>query len=143
MAPAAQQDHVGIRTFEDFPVLDTTGCAKILRGADQAGHKMVVNMQSHPHQIVSINLVAFIKQFWTFGSAILRKTNASRRLWKTSRRKRCGALRKAWNPMYKERQYSEYSILKACHRPAPDDILLSKKNHIGQTIFIHSFLEAF
>ena len=50
-------------TLEDFPVLDTTGCARILRGADQAGHEMEVDMQSHSHQIVSINLVAFIKRF--------------------------------------------------------------------------------
>ena len=44
-------------------MLETDGCAWILRGADQAGHKMEVDMQSHPHQIVSINLVAFIKRF--------------------------------------------------------------------------------
>ena len=42
-------------------MLDTTGCARILRGADQAGHIMEVDMQRHPHQIVSINFVAFIK----------------------------------------------------------------------------------
>ena len=37
---SAQQGHFAIRTFEDFPVLDTTGGARIFRGADQAGHKM-------------------------------------------------------------------------------------------------------
>ena len=31
-------------------------------GADLEGHKMEVNMQSHPHQIVSMNLVASIKR---------------------------------------------------------------------------------
>ena len=80
-------------------MLDTTGGARILRGADQAGHcpghKMEVDVQSHRNQIVSINLVAFIKRFLgvLFG-------NASRRLWKTSRRKRCGALMKAYIPCY-------------------------------------------
>ena len=52
-----------LSAFNDIPMLDTTSGAQILRGADQAGHKMEVDMQSHPHQIVSINLVAFIKQF--------------------------------------------------------------------------------
>ena len=40
-------------------------------------------MQSHPHQIVSISFVASSSSFWTFGSAILRKTNALRRLCHT------------------------------------------------------------
>ena len=31
---SAQQGHVGIVTFEDFPVLDTIGGARILNGAD-------------------------------------------------------------------------------------------------------------
>ena len=56
-----------------------TGCAWIFRGADQAGHKMEVDMQSHPHQIVSINLVAFIKRFLDVRFRNLSKTNASRR----------------------------------------------------------------
>ena len=44
-------------------MLDTTGGDRILRGADHAHHKMEVDMQSHPHQTVSIYLVAFIKRF--------------------------------------------------------------------------------
>ena len=78
-----------LSTFDDIPVLDTTSGAQILRGADQAGHKMEVDMQSHPHQIFCINLVAFIKRFldvWFCNSMILRNMNALRRLWKTSRR---------------------------------------------------------
>ena len=45
-----------------FPCL-TPLTVLVLRGADQAGHKMEADMQSHPHhdQIVSINLIAFIK----------------------------------------------------------------------------------
>ena len=52
-----------LSTFDDFAVLDTTSCAQIFRGADQAGHNLEVDMQSHPHQIVINNLVAFIKRF--------------------------------------------------------------------------------
>ena len=52
-----------LSTFDDIAVLDTTSGAQILRGADQAGHKLEVDMRSHPHQIVIINLVAFIKRF--------------------------------------------------------------------------------
>ena len=33
---STQQGHVGTRNFEDFAVLDTTGCARILRGADHS-----------------------------------------------------------------------------------------------------------
>ena len=62
----AQHGRVEIRTLEEFFVLDTTGGARILRGADQAGHKIEVDMQSHPHQIVSFNLVAFIRRFLDF-----------------------------------------------------------------------------
>ena len=36
----AQQGHVRIRTLEDYPVLDITSGARILRGE--------VDMQSHP-----------------------------------------------------------------------------------------------
>ena len=118
-------------------MLDITGGTRILRGADQAGHKMEVDLQSHPHQIVSINLVVFIKQFGTFGSATLRKMNTSRRLWKTPRMKIYGVLRIAWTQMYKERAHSEYPFFQAYHWPAPDNILLSKKNHIEQTVYIH------
>ena len=32
----------------------------ILRGADQAGHYMEVNIQHHHHQIVNIKFVTFI-----------------------------------------------------------------------------------
>ena len=73
-----------LSTFEDIPVLDTTSGAQILRGADQAGHKSVgQHAESSPILLLSSS------GFWTFGSAILRNTDALRRLWKTSRRKRC------------------------------------------------------
>ena len=46
-------------------VLETTKGALILRGPDQAGSKMEVEMQSHPIRLslFRINLVAFIKLF--------------------------------------------------------------------------------
>ena len=73
-------------------MLDTTGCARILRGADQAGHKMGVDMQSHPHQIVTIYLVAFIKpeQFSDVWFGIFEEDKCSKEVVETSRRKRYG-----------------------------------------------------
>ena len=60
-----------LSTFNYIPVLDTTSCAQIHKGADQAGHKMEVDTQSHPHQIVSTNLVAFIKWFLDVSRLVL------------------------------------------------------------------------
>ena len=42
----AQQGHVRIRTLEDFFVLDTTSCARILRGE--------VDMQTHCRVLISL-----------------------------------------------------------------------------------------
>ena len=68
----AQPGHLGIPTFADFAVLDTIGCARILRGAEQLGHKMEIEMQSYPHQIISIKYshcfhqAVFGRSVWQF-----------------------------------------------------------------------------
>ena len=107
----------------------TTGCARLSDMQTKQAKKLRSTCRViHSRSSVSISLLSS-SGFWTFGSAILRKTNASRRMWKTSRRKRYGALRIARTPMYKERLHSEYSIFKAYDdRQAPDNILLSMKN---------------
>ena len=102
---------------------------------------MEVDMLSHPRQIVSNNLVAFIKRI---GLAILRKMNASRRLWKTSRRKRYGALRIAWTKpeMYKARILSIlFSKLTICQPQTifffRRKIILNKEFTSSKDINIH------
>ena len=57
---APSKGHVGVQTFEDFPVLDraTTASARILRGADQEAINWRLTCR-----VIHINLVAFIKWF--------------------------------------------------------------------------------
>ena len=55
---APSKGHVGVQTFEDFPVLDTTASARILRGADPEAINWRLTCR-----VIHINLVAFIKWF--------------------------------------------------------------------------------
>ena len=91
-----------LSTFDDIPVLDTTSGAQLLRGADQAGHKMEVDMQSHPHQIVSINLVAFIKRFLDVWFCNFEKHKCLKEVVKNLKKERHGAFRIAWTQRYKD-----------------------------------------
>ena len=98
------------------------------------------SMHNHPHRIVSINLVAFIQflhvWFGNFEVDEYFKEDVQNfkkgKIWGFE-----PSLRIAWTQMYKEHAYSEYPFFQAYHWPAPDNILLSKKNHIEQTVYIH------
>ena len=99
-----------------FPCLtvqvDTTSYAQILRGAESLQTKQAIkwrSLSSLTCRVIPIRSSVLIlllssSSFWTFGSAILRKTSALKRLWRTSRRKRHGAFKLmiAWTPMYKD-----------------------------------------
>ena len=87
-----------LSTFDDSPLLDTTSGAQILRGADQAGHKMEEDMQSHPHQVVSINLVAFIKLFLDVWFCNFEEHKCFKDVVENLRRKRHRALSIVWTP---------------------------------------------
>ena len=74
-------------------------------------------MQSHPHQIVSINLVAFIKRFLDVWFCNFEEHECLK-LWETLRRKRHVALRIVWTPRYKDCKhcmplFREFSIVVA------------------------------
>ena len=102
VAPSKVTSVFELSTFDNIPVLDTTSGAQLLRGADQAGHKMEVDMQSHPHQIVSINLVAFIKRFLDVWFYNFEKHKCLQEVVKNLKKERHWAFRIAWTQRYKD-----------------------------------------
>ena len=70
-----------LSTFDDIPVLDTTSGAQILRGADQAGIKWRSTCRVIPIRSSVLISLLLSSGFWSFASAILRKTNENLPWW--------------------------------------------------------------